>query len=255
MLKLIVVFLLLFAFHFSAVAEEFSLQNVSVSASQEDIDDAYVQNILSSQNEKAFDELLAKGLDVNSRDKNGDTMLYYVLTHNKDLFMAKKLIDAGADVNAPSTNGMTPLLVATSKANELQLQKMMLNSMDFEEQKEIVDAKINEEIEYEMNRAIAMLQMLIEQGADINQETPLGTPLMSASTSDWNTDMVDILLQKGAKVNQQDKNVRTALFYAQVFDSQKVITLLLKAGADVTITDHNGKTYMDTESVDFEPKK
>ena len=140
MLKLIVVFLLLFAFHFSAAAEEFSLQNVSVPASQEDIDDAYVQNILSSQNEKAFDELLAKGLDVNSRDKNGDTMLYYVLTHNKDLFMAKKLIDAGADVNAPSTNGMTPLLVATSKANELQLQKMMLNSMDFEEQKEIVDA-------------------------------------------------------------------------------------------------------------------
>lgn len=251
MLKLILVFLPLFVSLINGAAAENSVQNISVPAIQENIDDTYVQNILSSQNEKAFADLITKGLDVNSRDENGDTMLYYVLTHNKDLLMAKKLIEAGADVNAPSANGMTPIMVATSKANELQLQKMMFNSMDFEEQKEIVEAKINEEIEYEMNRAIAMLQMLIEQGADINQETPLGTPLMSASTSDWNTDMVEILLQKGAKVNQQDKNGRTALFYAQVFDSQQILSLLLKAGADIALKDNNGKTYLEAQSVDF----
>ena len=168
--------------------------------------------------------------------------------------MAKKLIEAGADVNAPSANGMTPLVIATSKANELQLQKMMINTMDFEEQKEVVEAKVNEEIEYEMNRAIAMLQMLIEQGADINQETPLGTPLMSASTSDWNKDMVEILLEKGAKVNQQDKNGRTALFYAQVFDCQQISQMLLAGGADVAIKDNNGKTYLEVESINPEDK-
>lgn len=220
-------------------------------AETEDIDDAFVQKILSSQDEAAFDDLISKGLDVNSRDENGDTMLYYVLTHNKDLFMAKKLIDAGADVNIPSSNGMTPILIATSKANELQLQKMMLNTMDFGVQKEIADAKINEEIEFEMNRAIAMLQMLIEQGADVNRETPLGTPLMSAATSDWNKDIIEILLQKGAKVNQQDKNGRTALFYAQVFNCQQILPILLKAGADITIRDINGKTYMEVESENF----
>ena len=213
----------------------FSLGNVF--AAENEIDDAFVQKILTSQDEKAFDDLVAQGLDVNSRDEEGNTMLYYVLTHNKDLFMAKKLIEAGADVNAPSANGMTPILIATSKANELQLQKMMINTMDFDEQKEIVEAKINEEIEFEMNRAIAMLQMLIDKGADINQETPLGTPLMSASTSDWNKDMVEILLEKGAKVNQQDKNGRTALFYAQVFDCQQITQILLANGADIAIKD------------------
>lgn len=228
--------------------------NFVANAADDEIDDAYVQKILSSQNEKAFDNLIAQGLDVNSRDEEGNTMLYYVLTHNKDLLMAKKLIEAGADVNAPSANGMTPLVIATSKANELQLQKMMINTMDFEEQKEVVEAKVNEEIEYEMNRAIAMLQMLIEQGADINQETPLGTPLMSASTSDWNKDMVEILLEKGAKVNQQDKNGRTALFYAQVFDCQQISQMLLSAGADIAIKDNNGKTYLEVESINTEDK-
>ena len=228
--------------------------NFVANAADDEIDDAYVQKILSSQDEKSFDNLIAQGLDVNSRDEEGNTMLYYVLTHNKDLLMAKKLIEAGADVNAPSANGMTPLVIATSKANELQLQKMMINTMDFEEQKEIVEAKVNEEIEDEMNRAIAMLQMLIEQGADINQETPLGTPLMSASTSDWNKDMVEILLEKGAKVNQQDKNGRTALFYAQVFDCQQISQMLLAGGADIAIKDNNGKTYLEVESINPEDK-
>lgn len=228
--------------------------NFVANAADDEIDDAYVQKILSSQDEKSFDNLIKQGLDVNSRDEEGNTMLYYVLTHNKDLLMAKKLIEAGADVNAPSANGMTPLVIATSKANELQLQKMMINTMDFEEQKEIVEAKVNEEIEYEMNRAIAMLQMLIEQGADINQETPLGTPLMSASTSDWNKDMVEILLEKGAKVNQQDKNGRTALFYAQVFDCQQISQMLLAGGADIAIKDNNGKTYLEVENINPEDK-
>ena len=217
-----------------------------------DINDDYVQKILSSQDEKSFDNLIENGLDVNSRDENGDTMLHYVLSNNKDLYMAKKLIEAGADVNLPSSNGITPIIIATSKANELQLQKMMLKNMDFDVKKEIVNAKLNEEIEFEMNRAIAMLQMLIEQGADINKETPLGTPLMNASTSDWNKDMVEILLEKGAKVNQQDKNGRTALFYAEVFDCQQVLNILLKAGADISIKDKDGKTYMEIDKSAFE---
>lgn len=241
-MKKIIFHYLVFVFSF------FMTNNVFSQTTQEDIDDKIVQKILLSQNVEELDNLIAQGLDVNSRDEDGNTMLYFVLTNNDDLLMAHKLIEAGADVNMPSSDGVTPLLVATSKANELQLRKMMLNNMDFDVQKEIANAKLNEETEYEMNRAIAMLQMLIENGADVNRETPLGTPLMSASTSDWNADMVDILLKSGAKVNQQDKNGRTALFYAQIFDCQEILKLLLQAGADVTIKDNNGKTYLEAEN-------
>jgi len=215
---------------------------------QEEVDDKMVQKILLSQNVDELEYLINQGLDVNSRDADGNTMLYFVLINNNDLLMARKLIEAGADVNLPSSDGITPILVATSKANELQLRKAMFNSMEIDVQKEIANAKLNEEIEYEMNRAIAMLQMLIENGADVNQETPLGTPLMSASTSDWNADMVDILLKSGAKINQQDKNGRTALFYAQIFNCNEILKMLLQAGADITIKDKNGKTYLEAEN-------
>jgi serine/threonine-protein phosphatase 6 regulatory ankyrin repeat subunit A len=233
------IFILTFLFLFSG--------NLIV-VNADEIDDSYVQNILSSQDEKSFNLLINQGLDVNSLDKDGYTMLYYVLKNNKDLKMAKKLIEAGADVNLPSSNGMTPLLIATSKANELQLKKINISDDENSVQKEIREAIINEKIEEEIERSVSILKMLIEAGADVNQETPYGTPLMSASISDLNNKMVEILIKEGAKIDQQDKNGRTALFYAQIFDSQEIIGILIKNGADVSIKDKNGKTYMESEN-------
>lgn len=244
-------FVLLSVLSFGAKAGELSTTNTVIEVKSNEINDKYVQDILLSQNEKAFDELIDKGLDVNSRDANGDTMLFYTLSHNKDLFMSRKLIDAGADVNAPSTNGMTPLLVATSKANELQLQKMMLATMKIDADPKEVEEKVQEQIKFEMNRAIAMTQMLIEQGADVNQETPMGTPLMNAATSDWNLDIMELLIEAGANINQQDKDGRTALFYAFKFNSDEAVTFLIKSGADVSIKDKNGLTYLEIATADF----
>ncbi len=221
-----------------------------IAVGDDEIDDSYVQNILVSQDIKNFDDLVNKGLDVNSKDKDGYTMLYYVLTHNKDLTMAKKLIENGADVNLPSVNGMTPLLIATSKANELQLKKLGTENSNYDVQKEINNAKINEEIIKEKERAFSIVKILVDAGADINQETPFGTPLMSASTSDLNAEIVEFLINKGAKIDQQDKNGRTALFYAQIFNSQDIISILIKNGADLSIKDKSGKTYIETDSLD-----
>ena len=77
----------------------------------------------------------------------------------------------------------------------------------------------------------------------------MGTPLMSAATSDWNTQILQMLLAAGAKVNARDRNGRTALFYAHMYQSSDIEILLLKAGADTEITDRYGQTYMDVEPV------
>ena len=213
------------------------MKNLSITKERKGIED-----------EKAFKSLINQGLDVNSRDENGDTMLYYVLTRNKSNKMAEILIESGADVNIPSSNGMTPILIATSKANELQLKKIGVGNIDYDVQNEIAKAKINEETEFEMDRAASIIKMLVDAGADVNQETPYGTPLMSASTSDLNADIIEFLIKSGAKINQQDKNGRTALFYAQIFNCQKILSILIKNGADISIKDKNGKTYMETEN-------
>ena len=197
----------------------------------EDIDDAIVQKILDSGDTAALQKLIDAGLDVNSRDAQGNTMLFYLLTHYADLDMAKTLIQAGADVNEPSANGMTPPLVATAVAAELQQSQTQCAAEENSIKKEIQQANLAEQQNFLQKRSQDLLQLLIDNGADVNQETPRGTPLMSAATSDLNAALVEMLLKADAKINLQDRNGRTALFYAAAFGSDNISTILLKAGA------------------------
>lgn len=215
----------------------------------EDIDDAYVQKILDSGDTSALQKLIDEGLDVNSRDAQGNTMLFYLLTHYADFDMAKTLIKAGADVNLPSNNGLTPLLVATALAGELQKQKISAEPENVAQ--EIKNANLKEQTEFLMARSQKLLQLLLDSGADVNQETPRGTPLMSAATSELNLSIAETLIKAGAKINQTDRFGRTALFYAAAFGCDSMTTFLLKSGADINILDVDGKSYMDVSADDI----
>lgn len=240
----------LFFVPYEGQAEGLSASGPSMPVQNGEIDDQYVQKILSSDDMAAFDQLIQSGLDVNSKDADGNTMLFFVLTHNDDLKMAEKLIQSGADVNMPSSNGMTPIIVATSKANELILQKMMLDAVqqDHPEDKQKIEARVKEIVEQQMKRAVEMLEILLHNGADVHQETPMGTPLMNAATNDMNLVMVQMLLDAGADVNQKDRSGRTALFYAHMFNSDNIENLLIKSGADVDIKDKDGLLYLEAEA-------
>ena len=216
----------------------------------EDIDDAIVQKILDSGDTAALQKLIDAGLDINSRDADGNTILFYMLTHYSSLDMAKTLINAGADVNLPSANGLTPLLVATALASELQLSQQPVTAEN-NLNAEIQQANFNEQQKFLLKRSQELLQLLIANGADVNQETPRGTPLMSAATSDLNAPLVKTLLKADANVNQQDRFGRTALFYAAAFGCDTISTMLLKAGADIRIKDNDGHGYMELEKQDI----
>ena len=216
----------------------------------EDIDDAIVQKILDSGDTAALQKLIDAGLDVNSRDADGNTILFYMLTHYSSLDMAKTLINAGADVNLPSANGLTPLLVATALASELQLSQQPVTAEN-NLNAEIQQANFNEQQKFLLKRSQELLQLLIANGADVNQETPRGTPLMSAATSDLNAPLVKTLIKADANVNQQDRFGRTALFYAAAFGCDTISTMLLKAGADIRIKDNDGHGYMELEKQDI----
>ena len=216
----------------------------------EDIDDAIVQKILDSGDTAALQKLIDAGLDINSRDADGNTILFYMLTHYSSLDMAKTLINAGADVNLPSANGLTPLLVATALASELQLSQQPVTAEN-NLNAEIQQANFNEQQKFLLKRSQELLQLLIANGADVNQETPRGTPLMSAATSDLNAPLVKTLIKADANVNQQDRFGRTALFYAAAFGCDTISTMLLKAGADIRIKDNDGHGYMELEKQDI----
>ena len=100
-----------------------------------------------------------------------------------------------------------------------------------------------------------MLQLLIVAGADVNQETPRGTPLMAAAVNARNKLLIEMLLQSGAHVDQADQKGRTALFYAHAFGNEDIETQLIAAGASTDIRDRSGLIYMDAQKVDFLPRE
>lgn len=200
----------------------------------------------------ALEELKNQNFDFNAQDQNGNTPLFYLLTRNRNLEVAEKAIELGADVNTPTKSGILPINISTSKANELQLQIIMMQTMGLDLNDPEVQEKVQEKLFHEMSRVYQMAQMLIENGADVNKEGSLGTPLMNAATNAWNYEIAKMLIEKGANVNAQDKNGKTALFYAAAGNNDDVAVLLLKSGADADIKDNSGKTYLEIERLDVE---
>lgn len=218
-----------------------------------DINAESLKTAIKNNNYDAVKALIEQGVNVNYRDNDGNPLLNTALKKNR-LKIAKLLIDSGADVNAPSSeDGVTPMIIATSRANNLkkQAEKIMAKDGGYV-QKKAKEANLKKNIARQMNIASKILKLLIDSGADVNQETPFGTPLMNASTNPWNIELIRILLKADAQVDIQDRSGRTALFYGETFGGSKISSILLSAGADVDIKDANGKTYMEVTKEDFE---
>ena len=153
-----------------------------------------VAKVLLSDDTQALKKMIDEGLNVNARDEEGDTLLLFALANNDNLEIAKMLLDAGADINAPSQrDGITPLLVATTMANELQkqAQKIYKNPAALKNTN-ISAGNLKNRAMHQMQYAIKLTKMLIEHGADVNRETPYGTPLMNASTNEWNKEFKEV---------------------------------------------------------------
>lgn len=202
---------------------------------------------------QTLEGLRKENFDFNAKDTLGNTPLYYLMVKNQDPELVRRIISYGADVNTAVGNGMIPLNVTTSKANELQLQIMMMQTMGLDVSSPEVQETLKERLFKEMNRMIRLAQILIENGADVNKESVLGSPLTNAVTNVWNRDIVELLLKAGANPNWQDKEGRTALFYAAASGNDDIVTLLLKAGADPNIQDKAGKVYLDVEKMSVAP--
>lgn len=92
---------------------------------------------------------------------------------------------------------------------------------------------------YRSNNEVAVF--FIENGAVINEISPMGTALMAAIVK-GNNEIVSILLEKKADVNSSDNQGITPLMYAVQFKNTEVVKWLLKQNADKTKVDSKGKT-------------
>ncbi|MGC2423670.1 MAG: ankyrin repeat domain-containing protein [Nitrospirota bacterium] len=112
---------------------------------------------------EAVKSCLAKGADVNAKDKAGGTALM-VAINNNHADVVRLLVDKGADVNAKDKDGWTALMVASYKSHP-----------DF-------------------------VRLLIDKGADVNAKSSDGNTALTLDMS--HMDIEKMLKAAGAKEDE-----------------------------------------------------
>jgi uncharacterized protein len=156
----------------------------------------------------AVTALLKARADVNLREADGTTALYWAATKN-DVAIATALIRAGANVATASRYGVTPLQVACLNGNA------------------------------------SFIELLLKSGADANASTPAGeTALMTASRTGV-AGAVNALLAHGADPNVKESlRGQTALMWAAGEGHSEAIKALLERGADLRARSNAGWTAL-----------
>jgi len=170
-------------------------------------------------NLKEARSLISKGANVNVKDNEGRTPLFYAV-ENRHTFMCDLLIVKGADINVKDADGDTPLHHAAL---------LLRRPYDFR-----------------------LAAELARRGADVNatnnqRQTPLHIALEGGSSN--HKHIASMLLWYNVNVNAKDSNGKTALHLAAQRAVEKtwwqsVLWGILAKGADVNITDAKGRAAL-----------
>jgi len=159
----------------------------------------------------------------------------------------KDLIARGADVNAKDKTGDTPLTLAAANGH-LETVALLLErgaAVDGKSEKKSCDRTGCSVGQTALSLAagaghLEIVKRLIAKGADVNGRASEGsTPLMVAAAS-GHRKIVQVLLEAGADVNAKNKHGSTALGYAAGYPRHPdIVKLLIARGADINVVTTN----------------
>jgi ankyrin repeat protein len=93
--------------------------------------------------------------------------------------------------------------------------------------------------------ALDIAQALLDAGADVNQEGPIGnTPLAAACSQTNSPQIVEFLISRGAEVNQKGYKGTSPLYHAVRKGQVAIAKILIEHGADVNAKNSEGVTAL-----------
>jgi len=186
--------------------------------------------------------LLEKGVNVDLKDKDGDTLLISAIRRGH-LDVAKVLIDSGADLEYhEKRNSWTPLIIAASWGYIDIVNKLIEHKADLNSQGQNGDTAMYVACETKYD----VIKLLLENGADPNISTKLGSTALMTAAFYNKPKTVKLLLDYGANPDSREYRGQTALMRAtELYGNPDILRLLLEYGADPDIKDNEGKTALD----------
>lgn len=145
-------------------------------------------------------DLLKRGMDVNTADRAGTTLLMFAARHG-NLDLLQTLLSNRASLNRRNQFGDTALLLAA------------------------------------LNARFDAAKLLMEKGAEINLAgwTPLHYAVFGG-----NQEILGLLIARGAKLDARAPNGQTALMVAVKLGKLDLVKMLIDADADMDIADYEG---------------
>lgn len=190
--------------------------------------------------------LLENNADINLKEElTGFTPL---MASFHDITITELLIEKGADIEARNVDGINALVYAVSLNDEEMVKFLLEKGADANTVCEIENEHIYMPPTPLMNAVYNgntnIINMLLENGADINYTTDEMTPLIYAAYK-GNTNIINTLLENGADINYTNYYGMTALMYAASYNQFEAVKILLENNADTSITDEDGYTALD----------
>ena len=195
--------------------------------------------------------LIKHGADIFEKDRIDFDALVTAVNHGH-LNVVNYLLSIGADphyeVKNASYDRSTPLIIAamTEHANPAVLQQLINVGADINHKCGSGLSALHLVVEC---NDILFVRLLLQNGADPNLKNKNGsTPLFIAAAS-HNSDIIELLIQYGARINEQNSFGCTPLSRVVIFQKGpkilNTVKQLLLAGADPNIQDSQGNRAID----------
>jgi ankyrin repeat protein len=169
-------------------------------------------------------DLLNRGMDVNTSDIEGNTLLMLAVRENHpelvDLFIQQR-----AKINARNMHGDSALRLAAYQG-QLSLVKRLVEAgaqLEMEGWTPLIYATFNGHAE--------VVEYLLSKGADINAVSESGMTALMAAARGGYADLAKRLVALGADIDLKDTNGRTALDWATRARNTTIADFLTEQGA------------------------
>lgn len=160
--------------------------------------------------------------------------------------MTQMLIDKGADVNQPVYTIAELTLhgvINERDENDRSFRSVKLFGKpvkDVLHNKDLAISILEDIVSFGKSR---IADILLRNGAVISEKNKHGTPLLSVAISRNQTiDMINLLIENGLDINAKNNQDVTPLMYAVIENREDIVKLLVDKGADISARDNKGQS-------------
>jgi ankyrin repeat protein len=156
-----------------------------------------------------------------------------------DTGAAVALLNRGVDVNTVDIEGNTLVILAVRESNQALLEQLILRRARLNVRNRNGDTALRMA---SFTGKLPFVERLVKAGAEVNM---YGWSPLSYAAFNGHAEIVAYLLEHGAEINAATENGSTALLIAARNGHLGVAEVLLKHEADPNIANENGETALD----------